>query len=253
MSDKTNAVTPREDALQDGDVIAQLTLDYLDVLNGSRDDLPSLDDLSAGLRRRVLQAWSSIDRLITDEPLPPLSADPAAIALGAIPAALLDPAALRQARRAKNLRTSDIADTLRTRGWPVSTADVFAWERRPERVAPAMLADLAATLDVDDAVLTAPQSGIGPAGAEQSTAEEAMGTFLQVLYSDDLDEVVEQWARLLGLGPTAAREDLQRRLSGAAYRGSRALTTRQWKAVLVVLLASERARREQPGQGDDGQ
>ena len=250
MSDETNAVTPRENALQDEDVIAQLTLDYLDVLNRSRDDLPSLDDLSPGLKRRVLQAWSSIDRLITDEALPPLGADPVAIALGAIPAALLDPAAVRQARQARNLRTSDIADTLRTHGWPISTADVFAWERRPERVAPAMLADLAAALEVDDAVLTAPQSGTGPAGPEQSAAEETMATFLQVLYSDDLGEVVEQWARLMGLGPTAAREDLQRRLSGAAYRGSRALTTRQWKAVLVVLLASERARREQPGHGD---
>jgi hypothetical protein len=143
---------------------AQLTLDYLDVLNGSRDDLPPLDDLSPGLRRRVLQAWGSIDRLIADEPLPPLGADPAAIALEAISATLLNPAALRRTRQARNLRTSDIADTLRNRGWPITTADVFAWERRPERVAPALLVDIAAALDVHDAVLTAPQSGTGPAG-----------------------------------------------------------------------------------------
>lgn len=143
---------------------AQLTLDYLDVLNGSRDDLPPLDDLSPGLRRRVLQAWGSIDPLIADEPLPPLGADPAAIALGAISATLLNAAALRRTRQARNLRTSDIADTLRNRGWPITTADVFAWERRPERVAPALLADIAAALDVHDAVLTAPQSGTGPAG-----------------------------------------------------------------------------------------
>ena len=73
-----------------------------------------------------------------------------------------------------------------------------------------------------------------------------MTTFLQVLYSDELNEVVGQWADLLELDPEAARENLQRRLSGAAYRGARVLTTRQWRAVLVVLLASERARRGQP-------
>ena len=80
-----------------------------------------------------------------------------------------------------------------------------------------------------------------------------MTAFLQVLYSDELNEVVRQWADLLGLDQEAAREDLQRRLSSAAYRGSRVLTPRQWKAVLVVLLASERARRGQPGHRDGGQ
>ena len=88
-------------------------------------------DLTPGLRQRVLHAWSSIDRLIADEPMMPLGADPAAIALGAVPDTLLDPAAIRHARQARNLRPSDVAGSLRSRGWPVSTADVFAWERRP--------------------------------------------------------------------------------------------------------------------------
>jgi hypothetical protein len=252
-SDQTNEITPQEHATdQDGDLIAQFTLDYLDVLNGGHDDLPSLDDLSPSLRGRVLHAWSSIDRLISDEPLLPLDADPAAIALGAVPARLLDPAAMRRARQARNLRPSDIAASLRHRGWQISTADVFAWERQPQRVAPALLTDIAATVDVRDAILTS-QPSTAQAEAEQGGAGEAMTTFLQVLYSDDLNEVVEQWAHLLGLDPGAAREDLQRRLSGAAYRGARVLTTRQWKAVLVVLLASERARRGQPSSPDAGQ
>jgi hypothetical protein len=253
MPDETNAITPQEPTRQDGDLIVQLTLDYLDVLNGSRDDLSPLDGLSPSLRRRVLQAWSSIDRLIADEPVPPFSADPTAIALGVVPATLLDPSTLRRERQAKNLRASDVAGSLQNRGWPVSTADVFAWERRPERIAPALVADIAVTLDVPVAILAAPESGTAPAEPEPRAADEAMTTFLEVLYSDDLDEVVGDWARLLGLDPAAAREDLQRRLTGVAYRGTRALTAHQWKAVLVVLLASERARRGQLSDPDGGQ
>ena len=253
MSDNTTPHPPQGDASRDGDLLAQLTLDYLDVLNGSRDELPPLDGLTPGLRQRVLHAWSSIDRLIADEPMMPLGADPAAIALGAVPNTLLDPAAIRHARQARNLRPSDVAGSLRSRGWPVSTADVFAWERRAEQIAPALLADLAAALDVRADVLTAPQSGTARTEPEQGAAEEATTTFLQVLYSDELNDVVRQWADLLGLDPGAAHEDLQRRLSGAAYRGSRALTARQWKAVLVVLLAGERTRRGQPGHRDGGQ
>jgi hypothetical protein len=151
---------------------------------------------------------------------------------------------MRQARQARNLRPSDIAGSLHNRGWPVTTADVFAWERRPERVAPALLADLAATLSVPDATLIAPESDMAPAEPGSGPAE-SMATFLQVLYSDDLDEIVGQWAHLLGLDQKGAREDLQRRLSGAAYRGTRALTIHQWKAILAVLLASEHARRGQ--------
>ena len=166
MSDNTTPHTPQGDASRDGDLLAQLTLDYLDVLNGSRDDLPPLDGLSPGLRRRVLHAWSSIDRLIADEPILPLGADPAAIALGAVPDTLLDPAAMRQARQAKNLRPSDVAGSLQGRGWPVSTADVFAWERHPEQIAPALLTDLAAALDVRGDVLTAPQSSTARAEPE---------------------------------------------------------------------------------------
>jgi hypothetical protein len=246
VSDETSQIPPQQGGLQDGGQVAQFTLDYLDVLNGSRDVLPSLDDLSADLRQRVLEAWSSVDRLITDEPLPPLSADPIAIALGAVPTTPVDPAAMSRARKAQNLRPSEIAGSLQQRGWPTSTADVFAWERRPERLAPALLADVAATLGVSSDVLTGPESDTATADAGSSTTDDAMSTFLQVLYSDDLSEVVGQWAHILGLDPATAREDLQRRLSTAAHRGARSLTTRQWKAILVVLLASERARRGQP-------
>ena len=246
MSDGPNAISPPENGLQDRDQLVQLTLDYIDVLNGSHDVLPSLDDLTADLRQRVLEAWSSVDRLVTDEPPPPLSADPTAIALGVVPTTPLDPAAMSRARKAQNLRPSDIAGSLRLRGWPTSTADVFAWERRPERVAPALLADIAATLDVASDALTGPEFGPATVEPEASTTDDGMNTFLHVLYSDDLNEVVEQWAHLLGVDPAGAREDLQRRLNAAAHRGAHTLTTRQWKAILVVLLASERARRGQP-------
>jgi len=236
MSDEPNVVHPHED-FDDGDQVAQLTLDYIDVVAGRRDVLPVLDELGFELRQRVLNAWSSIDRLFVGEPLPPLGADSTAIALGAVPTLLLEPTAMRHARQTQNLRPSDVAGSLQRRGWPTSTADVFAWERRPEHVAPALLADLATTLGVSEDLLTRTESG------SASTADEAMNTLVQALYSDALSEVVEQWAQVLHLGPAAAREDLQRRLAGAAHRGTRTLTSRQWKAVILVLLEGERSRR----------
>lgn len=234
MTDDATTAAPQE-----RDLVAQLTLDYLDILNGSSDHLPPIDALGDDLRRRVLHAWGGIDRLIDDEPLPPLSADPVAIALGAVPDILLDPAAVRRQRQAKNARPSEVARFLRERGWPVTTSDVFAWEQHAEPVAPALLRDIAAMFGVREASLT-------PAGASapgQDTEDE--NALLGALRMADLNEIVQQWAELLGVDPEAARENLGKRLSGAARRGTRALTIRQLKAVLAVLLEAERARREQ--------
>jgi hypothetical protein len=226
-------------ASQERDLMAQLTLDYLDVLNGASDQLPTLDSLSDELRRRVLRAWGGLDRLINDEPLPPLSADPVAVALGAVPDILLDPVAVRRERQAKKARPSEIASFLRERGWLVTTSDVFAWERHAEPVAPALLHDIAAMLGVGEASLTPDET----AGSWQKTDDE--NALLEALYMADLGEIVQQWAELLSLDVDAARENLGKRLSEAVHRGTRALAIRQLKAVLRVLLEAERARREQ--------
>lgn len=242
MTDDANMTASWEPSGQERDLVAQLTLDYLDVLNGSSDSLPPLDALGDDLRRRVLHAWGSIDRLIDDEPLPPLIADPVAIALGGVPDSRLDPAAMRRERRAKNMRPSEIARFLRGRGWPVTTSDVFAWERHAERVAPALLGDIAAMLGVSEATL-APADSSEPSAPGRSAEDES--ALLEALRMDDLDEIVQQWAELMGFDPETARGDLGRRLSGAARRGTRTLSTRQLKAVLAVLFEAERARREQ--------
>jgi hypothetical protein len=205
-----------------------------------------LDGLSTEVRQTVLDAWSTIDRLMVTEPLPPLSDDPIAIALGAVPTALLDPTALREARQAQNRRPSTIADALQQRGWSTTTSDVFRWEQRAERVAPALLADLAATLNVSSETLLDVGADAGPAAVEPISLDGDAHPFLQVLYSDELNEIVDQWARLQGIGTSAARDDLRQRVNAAAHRGERTLTTRQWKAILVVLLANERARRGAP-------
>jgi DNA-binding transcriptional regulator YiaG len=238
MTDNASTTAPQE-----RDLVAQLTLEYLDVLNGSSDHLPPLNTLDDDLRRRVLRAWEGIDRLIDDEPLPPLSTDPVAIALGAVPDIQLDPAALRRQRQATNLRPSEIARFLRQRGWPVTTSDVFAWEQHAELVAPALLHDFAALLGVREANLTSAEAN-RPALSGQNTDDE--NTLLEALRTADLNEIVQQWAELLGLDVEAARGNLGKRLSGAAHRGTRTLTIRQLKAVLAVLLEAERARRNHP-------
>lgn len=244
MSDEPSSVESRESNAQETDQLARLTLDYLDTLNGAKDTLPQLDDLTHDQRTQVLAAWGIVDQLLTTESLPELEADATAIALGAVPLVPLDPAALRQARQRQKLRPSDIAASLQARGWSTNTSEVFTWERRPEDVAPALLADLASALDVSSDSLTLPHRNATTAWIDEP--EATAQTLLQALYSDELDEVVQQWAQTFELGPSAARQDLQRRLSNAAYRGQRALTPRQWKAVVRVLLASERARRGLP-------
>src|SRR5439155_26316784 len=85
---------------------------------------------------------------VANEPLPELDTDPTALALGAAPVLVLDPTSLRGARQSRGLRTSDLAASLRARGWATTTAEAFAWERRAEQVAPALSAELASALDV---------------------------------------------------------------------------------------------------------
>jgi transcriptional regulator with XRE-family HTH domain len=244
VSDEPSSVQSQDRNVQESDQLAQHTLDYLDVLNGSRDVLPQLDDLTAAQRAQVLAAWGTVDRLVAIDPPPELEADPTAVALGVVPVSPLDPAALRRARQHRKLRPSDIAASLRARGWSMSTSEVFTWERRSEDISPALLADLASALDVSKDSLVLSAGGATAVGVDES--DDAAQTFLQALYSDELDEVVQQWAQAFELGPSAARQDLQRRLSNAAHRGQRTLTPRQWKAVVWVLLASERSRRGLP-------
>lgn len=251
MSDGSNATQPQARPNPERDQIAQLTLDYLDVLNGSNDVLPVLDGLGTDVRQTVLDAWSTIDRLIVAEPLPPLSDDPIAIALGAVPTTLLDPTALREARQAQSRRPSNIADALQERGWPTTTSDVFRWEQRAEHVAPALLADLAATLNVSSETLINSGADAGPAAVAPISMDDTH-PFLQILYSDELNEIVDQWARMQGISTNAARDDLRQRVNAAVHRGDRILTTRQWKAILVVLLANERARRGEPNDPPTG-
>jgi hypothetical protein len=247
VSNGENATNPHAGVGTERDQLAQLTLDYLDILNGGQDALPALDDLSTELRKDVLDAWSTIDRLVADEPLPLLSEDPIAIALGAIPTALLNPTALREARQARSLRPSDIAETLQRRGWLTTTSDVFRWEQHAERIAPALLADLAATLGVSNEALLHVESSAKPA-LDATGPDDSMRPFLQVLYSDELHDIVDQWAQLQGITINAARDELQQRVAVAVHRGEQRLTNRQWKAILVVLLADERTRR---GRSDD--
>ncbi len=244
MSDRPNP----DDAtiVSERDQLAGLTLDYLDVLNGSRDTLPELDDLGDDLRQRVLDAWSVIDRLVVNEPLPPIDADPVAVALNAAPNVDLDPAAVHHARQAQHLRPSDVARLLQKRGWSTTTAEVFAWERHPHPVAPALLADLAAALDVASDTLHHRRPRSQSTDLDIAGGDDATESLLEVLYSDDLNEIVDQWALLLRVEPAAARQDLQRRVASLAHRGSRTLTAYQWKAVLQVLLAAERVRLGHP-------
>lgn len=244
MTDEPSSVWSHDRDPQEGDQLAQLTLDYLDVLNGSRDALPQLDHLSSAQQAQVLAAWARVDQIVVSEPLSELAADPTAIALGTVPQVLLDPVALRRERQRLKLRPSNLAEALRAKGWATSTNEVFTWERRAECLAPALIADLASALSIsaDSLTLTANEA----TEADEAEISDAEQMLLQALYSDELDEVVQQWAATFGFGADAARQDLQRRLSNAAHRGQRALTPHQWNAVVQVLLAAERARRGLP-------
>lgn len=159
-----------------------------------------------GLLEAADLAWAS------EQSAPPLADDPVAAMLGLVPdpAIELDGKALAAARKRSGLTVSALADRLTTRGWDVTTKDIFAWERgqNVSRV-PAVITALAEEAGVDADRLRR-QVGDDPERAKLAA----------VVASAAFKNLAERWARVQGTTLALAASALESRMVAAVHRGS---------------------------------
>lgn len=141
---------------------------------------------------------------------PPLDRDPTARLLGLVPdpANTLDAAALKVARQSARLSVSDLAQRLQDRGWSITTGDVFLWETRSTSdVVPALIAAIAVEVN-------APLERL----QRKTTSVDSFGT---IRSSDRFRQLIERWAQLFSLSPSAAGLALESRALATVHRGEK--------------------------------
>lgn len=144
---------------------------------------------------------------------PPLEADPVAAMLGLIPDPHvgLDSRAMSRARKNAKLKTSDVAERLRTRGWDIAVRDVFLWENQPlSHVPPALIRAIAEVIGVPPEQLTV--DGGSSAGSQ---------VFASTIQSARFESLVRRWARLQGVSHALASSALKSRMLATVHRGDR--------------------------------
>ena len=127
------------------EILGSLAEQYLDYLSGARPEPPSLRGLAPAQQREARASWKLLDvarQAAEDYTLPPLEADPLALALGLVPdpGLRLSGPRLKTARMKRQLQTSQLADLLAARGWDVSTRTCLplgAGRQRRDRARPA--------------------------------------------------------------------------------------------------------------------
>jgi len=142
---------------------------------------------------------------------PPLADDPVAAMLGLVPDPdlELDSKAFASARKRAGFTISTFAARLTTRGWDVSSKDVFAWESGKNLPhIPALITALAEETGVDPDRLRR-QSGVDPERAR----------FAAVVASTTFQHLAARWARLQGTTVALASSALESRMLVAVHRG----------------------------------
>lgn len=164
---------------------------------------------------------------------PPLDQDPTARLLGLVPdpANTLDGAALKGARQKAGLSASELAQKLQSRGWSVSTGDVFRWETRSTSdVVPALTAAIAVEVQTPlDRLL-------------RKTA--STDSFEAIRSSERFKQLEQRWARLFSLSPSAAGRALESRALATVHRGDEPDTNQTLQT--LEALVDELERREEP-------
>lgn len=104
--------------------------------------VPPIDTLSDD-ERRELDAIGHVVEALRDRAyaVPALESDPVAHMLGLLPQAskTLNPTKLQAAMKASGIKASDVASKLASRGWEVSTRDVFNWSAKNASMVPLRL------------------------------------------------------------------------------------------------------------------
>jgi len=166
-----------------------------------------------------------------DHPAPPLESDPTAIMLGLVPdpSFVLDGKALKKHRSRLGIDIKVLAERLTERGWEVTPAMVFDWERQKSAsVCPALIRSVAAVLGVSEDDIAIRQ-------VVQETALDRAAQRPRFL------ELVREWGQLHQVSPDFAKSALKSRLAVAVRRGDD-LDEDQYLAALENLVAAERER-----------
>ncbi|WP_067888460.1 hypothetical protein [Mycobacterium sp. E735] len=164
---------------------------------------------------------------------PPLADDPIAAMLGLIPdrECTLDSKALTKARKRVGLTVSDLAKSLRERGWEFQKGDVFRWETRSAAdVAPAVVQAIAD-------ILGWPVEGLIVASASTSAAVQLAKVRQHPLF----EQLVDRWARIQHVSPAVAAAALETRMAATVHRGERPDTDQLLNALAALVTSVEQA------------
>lgn len=191
---------------------------------------PSLQGLDATTRSEAAELFRLLDATWGSQTdLPPLEADPVAIALGFVPAPPSAPVAvagrkMAQYRKRRGLKPSDLAERLKARGLTSSTR----WVVRTESMAVA---------DVETETVTAIAAILGCSPADLAAGDpQDSDEFITWLYSPDFDQAVADWAaeheyRVEGLAANA-----RSKLLAARQRSGGRADRPDWVALLRAVL-----------------
>lgn len=169
---------------------------------------------------------------------PPLEADPVAAMLGLIPDPHvgLDSRAMSRARKNAKLKTSDVAERLRARGWDIAVRDVFRWENQKlSHVAPALITAIAEVIGVLPDQLTDQAS---------STGTQAFAATIQ---SARFESLVRRWSRLQGVSHALASSALQSRMLATVHRGDRPDEDQMLQSLDALIAAIEEGQNPSHG------
>jgi hypothetical protein len=213
---KTSEAGPVTDNLQE--MLGTLAEHYLDYLSGTRPEPPSLKGLTPAQQREARASWKLLDaarQVAEDYTLPPLEADPLALALGLVPEPerRLSGPRLKKARMKRHLQVSQLADLLTARGWDVATKSVFRWELASSaEIAPALLAAIGEVLRVPTEELTAATSDHDSAAMEIQAAAA----------TPQFAGLARRWAKASGQSLADACRSLQQLMLVTTARRGRA-------------------------------
>lgn len=148
---------------------------------------------------------------VSEHSAPPLADDPVAAMLGLVPDSELelDGKALSGARKSAGLTVSALAQRLLTRGWEVTSRDIFMWEsgKNPTHV-PALINALAEETGTDADRLR-----------RRAEIDPQPSRLAAVVGSEAFKALAERWARIQGTTTALAASALESRMLVAVHRG----------------------------------
>jgi len=212
------------------DRLAEYLDQYVSYLEGEA-DLPVIDHLGTEDHRELSAMFRIIEANWASEiELPPFEKDPVDLALGLVPSTgsgspvAVAGSQLRALRQAMKLSRSELVAAISTHGWPITSPEVS----RLERADVEMLSAPQAT-----AVAQSLRTGVE---ALAPGPEDPVGEFLTWLYSDEFDQVVNNWAAEHDRADRPVADEVRTKMLAPARRSSGPAGRTQWLQTLRAVL-----------------